>query len=144
MNINALWTTLSNELRMRPLWMNILWFFCIYMTFVYLPYDLFFKPIADDREIWFGITLTGWYAKATEPLHWLIYGFGAWGFWKMSRWMHPWAAIYTLQIAVSMFVWNAINFHEGWITGLVSATLFLVPCVALLWQRHEFSGRTSS
>ncbi len=41
--------------------------------------------------VWLGFMLTGWAAKATEPLHWLIYGAGAYGFWKMSRWMWPWA-----------------------------------------------------
>jgi len=30
--------------------------------------------------------------NATKPLHWLIYGAGAFGFWKMRPWMWPWAA----------------------------------------------------
>ena len=30
------------------------------------------------------LALTGWWAKATEPVHWLIYGAGAYGFWKMK------------------------------------------------------------
>ena len=63
--------------------MNVLLAFCLYMTFVYLPFDLFFKPVADDEEVWFGFLLHGWAAKLTEPLHWAIYGAGAWGFWKM-------------------------------------------------------------
>ena len=77
----------------RPWWMSLIFYFCIYMTFIYMPFDLFLKPVAEDEEIWFGFTLTGWYAKATEPLHWLIYGFGAYGFWRMKKWMWPWAPL---------------------------------------------------
>ena len=64
----------------RPWWMSLIFYFCIYMTFIYMPFDLFLKPVAEDEEIWFGFTLTGWYAKATEPLHWLIYGLVLMGF----------------------------------------------------------------
>ena len=74
----------------RPWWMNLLFGFCLYMTFVYLPFDLLFKPVAGDEEVWFGFLLHGWAAKLTEPVHWAIYGAGAWGFWKMRRWMWPW------------------------------------------------------
>ena len=69
--------------------MNLIWLFCIYMTFIYLPYDLFFKPVAVDQEVWFGFMLTGWAAKLTAPLHWAIYAAGAYGFWKMRWWMWP-------------------------------------------------------
>lgn len=69
----------------RPVWMNILMVFCAYMAFIYLPWDLFVKPVAEDQEVWFGILLTGWAAKATEPLHWAIYAAGTWGFWKIDR-----------------------------------------------------------
>ena len=53
----------------RAWWMSLLFYFCLYMTFIYLPFDFFLKPVAEDEEIWFGFTLTGWWAKATEPLH---------------------------------------------------------------------------
>ena len=46
--------------------------FCAYMTFIYMPFDLFYKPVAEDAEVWLGITLYGWAAKSTEPLHWAI------------------------------------------------------------------------
>ena len=50
--------------RRRHWWMNLMWYFCLYMTFVYLPYDLFIKPVAEDREVWFGFMLEGWAAKS--------------------------------------------------------------------------------
>ena len=77
----------------RPWWINLLWMFCLYMTFIYMPFDFFLKPTAEDREVWFGVALTGFWAKATEPFHWAIYALGAWGFWGMRPWMWPWAAV---------------------------------------------------
>ena len=52
----------------RPHWMNALMLFCIFMTFIYMPWDIFIKPVAVDQEVWFGFMFTGWAAKATEPL----------------------------------------------------------------------------
>ena len=84
--------------------------------------------------------MTGWWAKATEPLHWLIYGLGAWGFWRMKRWMWPWAAVYATQVVIAMLVWNVINDNgRGWLGGLVAAALFAVPAVALWRARPVFS-----
>src|SRR3954469_14889580 len=97
---------LRTTLARRPWWMNLLFGFCLYMTFVYLPFDVFAKPVAHDEEVWFGVVLRGWAAKATEPLHWAIYAAGAYGFFRMRGWMWPWAALYVAQIAIGMFVWN--------------------------------------
>lgn len=119
--------------------MTLLWAFCLYMTFAYMPFDLFFKPVAEDEEVWFGFVLTGWAAKATEPLHWLIYGAGAYGFWKMSRWMWPWAAVYAAQVMIAMLVWNLVDPRgAGWIAGLVAAAIFAVPTVALWRAKARF------
>ena len=123
----------------RSWWMNLIFLFCVYMTFIYLPFDLFWKPVEGDEEVWFGFVLHGWWAKATEPLHWLIYGAGAYGFWKMSRWMWPWAAVYTAQIAVGMLVWSLLDPRgSGPIFGSVAAAVFLVPTVALWRSKDKF------
>lgn len=133
-----------NDWGRRPWWMNLTFYFCLYMTFLYLPFDLFVKPLAYDHEIWFGFALTGWWAKATAPLHWLIYGAGAWGFWKMRGWMWPWAAVYAAQVVVAMFVWNVINPRGGgWLAGLVAAAVFAVPTVALWRARPLFGPRAA-
>ncbi|MYD43007.1 MAG: hypothetical protein F4W90_03840 [Gammaproteobacteria bacterium] len=134
---NALVATLQK----RPIYMNLMWFFCIYMTFIYAPFDIFFKPVEQDAEVWFGFTLYGWWAKATAPVHWLIYGAGAYGFWKMSRWMHPLAFIYVAQIGISMLVWNLVSpAGSGWIPGLVGLAVLMVPTIALWRGRRHFSG----
>ena len=136
---------LADELRRRPWWMNVLWGFCLYMTFIYLPFDLFFKPVAADEEVWFGFVLRGWAAKLTAPLHWLIYGAGAYGFWKMSRWMWPWAALYVVQIAIAMLVWSSIDERgQGLLWGLVSAAILAVPAIALWRAKGRFQSAATT
>jgi hypothetical protein len=131
---------IRSEWARRPGWMNLIFLFCLYMTFVYMPFDLFLKPVERDEEVWFGITLHGWAAKATAPVHWLIYGAGAYGFWKMRRWMWPWAAVYVLQVSFSMLVWNLLDPRgRGLLPGLVAAAVFLVPAVALWRARALFN-----
>ena len=131
---------LTAEWQRRPWWMNLIFLFCVYMTFLYLPFDLFWKPVARDEEVWFGVTLHGWPAKLTAPLHWLIYAAGAWGFWKMRRWMWPWAAAYAAQVSVAMLVWNLLDPRGGgWMAGLIAGAVFLVPTVAL-WRARDLFG----
>lgn len=127
------------EFARRPWWMNALFAFCLFMTFVYVPFDLFWKSIARDQEVWFGFLLHGWAAKLTEPLHWAIYTSGAYGFWKMRPWMWPWAAVYSAQISIGMLVWNLRDPRgRGWISGAVAALVFLIPAVALWRARARF------
>ncbi len=129
---------LSENIKRRPHWMNGLMLFCAYMTFVYLPWDIFLKPLAEDQEVWFGFLFTGWEAKIGALAHWFVYGAGFWGFWKMKPWMFPWAALYTLQIAVGMFVWSFLDERgSGIISGLVVAIPFLLLTIAL-WRSSYF------
>ena len=137
-NISSLFGTLSKDWHSRPWWMNLTFYFCLYMTFIYLPFDLFLKPVDGDEEIWFGFTLTGWWAKATEPLHWLIYGLGTYGFWKMKTWMWPWASVYVAQIVIAMFVWNILNDMGSLMSAFISASIFSIPMIALWRSRQEF------
>ncbi|MFN7918148.1 MAG: hypothetical protein U0Q55_22580 [Vicinamibacterales bacterium] len=132
---------MSSMLSGRPWWMNLMMAFCLYMAVIYLPFDLFLKPVAEDREVWFGVALSGWWAKATEPLHWAIYGLGAWGFWGMRRWMWPWASLYTAQIAIGMLVWNVTDPRgRGWIGGAITALVFMIPTIALWRAKPLFAG----
>jgi short-subunit dehydrogenase len=125
--------------------MNALMVFSAYMTFVYMPFDFFLKPVADDAEVWFGILLTGWAAKATEPIHWALYAAGAYGFRRMRQWMWPWASVYAAQVAVGMFVWGAFAGRfaggaGGVALGAVSALPFAALAV-LLWRARPQFGR---
>ena len=88
--------------------------------------------------MWFGFTLRGWYAKATEPLHWLIYGAGAYGFWKMSSWMWPWAGVYAAQVCIAMFVFSLVNEGGSLLAGIIAGGIFLIPTVALFRARSLF------
>lgn len=131
----------AEEWARRPWWLNLIGLFCLYMTFVYMPFDLFLKPVAADEEVWFGITLHGWPAKLTAPLHWLIYGAGAWGIWHMRAWMWPWGAVYVAQICISMLVWNLLDPRgQGWTAGLIAAAVFAVPMIALWRSRRLFAS----
>ena len=125
----------------RPWWMNLMFLLCLYMAFIRVPLDVFFTPIERDEEVWFGVVLHGLWAKATEPLHWAVYAAGAWGFWKMRRWMWPWAAIYVAQIAVGTMIWN---YHDPRGNGSLGALLgitFLIPTIALWRSRGAFAQR---
>ncbi len=124
-----MWNTLTDNLKSRPVWMNFVLLFCAFMTFLYMPFDMFLKPVADDQEVWFGFMLTGWAAKATEPLHWLIYGFGCYGIWHMKKWLHPWAALYTVQVAIGMVVWSLIYSDASMVAALVA-----LPFLLLAWM----------
>jgi hypothetical protein len=110
----------------RPAWMNALMVFCFYMALVYVPWDFLMKPLAHDEEVWFGIRLTGAWAKLTEPLHFAIYAAGAYGFLRMRPWMHPWAAVYTAQIAIGMLIWPIVYLggFGGVLMGLISGAAF--------------------
>jgi hypothetical protein len=131
--------TLRQALARRPWWMNLLFGFCLYMTFVYMPFDLFVKPVDRDAEVWFGIVLRGAPAKWTEPLHWAIYAAGSYGFWRMRPWLWPWAALYLGQVAIGMLVWNVREPQGGgWLLGAGIAALFTVAAVALWRARGRF------
>ncbi|MBT4521778.1 MAG: hypothetical protein HOC23_17405 [Halieaceae bacterium] len=132
--------TLRDNLKLRPWWMNLLMAFCAYMAIFYVPWDFLFKPVAQDQEVWFGILLTGWAAKATEPLHWLIYAAGSLGFWKMKAWMFPWASLYTVQVAISMFMWQFLDERGQGIVGTISALPFIILAIALWRSKPRFQG----
>lgn len=127
---------IKTQIKRRPWWMNAMLLFCAFMTFIYLPWDVFIKPLAEDQEVWFGILFTGWPAKIGAVVHWFVYGAGTWGFLKMKPWMHPWAALYVAQIAFGMGVWSALN---GSGSGLLSGLLVAAPFAGLsyLLVRHR-------
>ena len=134
----------------RPWWLNLIWLFCLYMTFIYMPFDVFTKPFERWEEVWFGFTLHGWAAKLTEPLHWAIYAAGSYGIWKMKPWMWPWGAVYSLQVVIAMVVFNLISGPEGNsrgggpIAALVSGVIFMTPTILLFRAKSLFAGDNTS
>jgi uncharacterized protein len=130
----------------RPAWMNALMVFCFFMAAIYVPWDFFVKPVAVDDEVWFGILFHGYLAKLTEPLHWAIYAAGAYGFLRMRPWMHPWAAVYTAQVAIGMAVWPLV--YRGGVSSLLVAAVAFVAFGLLaraLWRAEPlFSAQPVS
>lgn len=119
--------------------MNGLLLFCAFMTFLYVPWDIFIKPLSEDQEVWFGFLFTGWSAKAGAVLHWCVYGTGTWGFWKMRPWMHPGAAAYVFQIALGMLIWSTMDERgSGLTSGLLVAVPFAALAIVLLRSRSRF------
>jgi hypothetical protein len=131
---------LRERLAERPGWMNALLLFCAFMTFVYLPWDLFVKPAALDEEVWLGIRFHGFWAKLLALPHWAVYAAGAVGFWKMRRWMWPWAALYAAQVAVGFFVWPLlyVGGFGSWILAVAGGGAFAALSVALWRARERF------
>jgi uncharacterized protein len=127
------------QLDRRPWWMNVLMLLCAYVAFVHVPRDFCCTPLARDAEVWFGITLRGWAAKATEPLHWLIYLGGAYGFWRMRPWMWPWAAVYTWQVALAVLIWEVHAGHG--LRAIVGGAAIAVVGWALWRAQAEFDER---
>jgi len=120
----------------RPWWANVLLIFCAFMAFIYTPWDLFVKPLARDQEVWFGFVLTGWWAKATEPLHWAIYGAFTYGLWKMRPWMRFWGTLYVAQVAIAMVVWGLLDERGSLLVALASGALF-TGLTVLYWRAAE-------
>lgn len=128
------------RIRRQGLVVTGVFLFCVYMTFIYMPYDFLVKPftqgIEGAQEVWFGYMLRGVAAKATEPLHWLIYGALMHGFWRNKRWVYALSALYSLQVAFGMAAWTMVEGH-----GVAPAAAIAVPFIALaagLWRaRHR-------
>lgn len=131
---------LRHRLSQRPAWMNALMLFAAFQVFVYSPWDILIKPIDRDVDVWFGIMLTGWAAKVGGILHLIVYAIGLYGFWRMRRWVRPWAALYVAQLAFSMFIWPIGHFGglRGWLMGIVAGGLFGALALALWRSRDAF------
>lgn len=125
--------------------MNALMLFAAYQVFVYSPFDLLLKPLSEDKDVWFGLMLTGWGAKAGGLLHLVVYAVGLYGFWRMRPWVRPWSALYVAQMAVAMLVWAVVYVggFKGFLMGIVSAAFFAVLALAL-WRSREVFERSAT
>jgi len=118
--------------------------FCLFMAFVYCPYDVLIKPlfrgVASAQEVWLGFMLTGWLAKLTEPLHWAIYAALGYGLHRERPWAWTAAALYTVQVAVGSAIWVLLYASYGplgyALTPVVIAA-FLALAAALARRRPE-------
>lgn len=130
---------LYDVFRERPWWMSATMIFCAWMAFVYVPWDLFFKPVARDEEIWFGIAFRGVFAKLAALPHWFVYGAAVYGFRRRRPWMGIWAPAYAAQVAFSIYVWKALE--TGGLTGIVFGLLPALPMAGLayaFWAKRDY------
>ena len=127
--------------RARPPWATLLSAFCV-ISVLFLVYRDLFVPHVRDTEVWLGFELHGGPARVTAPVHWSIFGIGAWGYWKMRPWVWPWASVYALYVAVSHLVWNLVSpSGGGWSAGFWQLALFAIPAVVLLGARPGLRER---
>ena len=130
---------LHDLFRDRSWWMNAVMVFSAWMAFIYMPWDIFWKPVARDQEVWFGIMFTGWAAKWTALPHWFVYGAGAYGFRRRRGWM-AWAApLYAGQVSIGMFLWPNFQYGSwtGFLLGLIAAIPFTILTLAF-WRGREY------
>ncbi|MFK7895518.1 MAG: SDR family NAD(P)-dependent oxidoreductase [Myxococcota bacterium] len=124
---------LYDVFRERPWWMSAVMIFSAYMAFIYVPWDFFAKPMAEDEEVWFGILFKGFWAKLLALPHWYVYAAAVYGFRRRRPWMAFWATAYTLQVAFSIYVWSV--FETGGMSGLL---LGLIPALPFLGLAYAF------
>jgi hypothetical protein len=115
--------------------MTALAVFCLLTVAFLAPRDLCFAQTR-DVEVWLGFEVRGMAALLTAPLHWALFGLGAWGFWRARPWILPCAAIYCFYVALSHLIWSEVSANgQGWRMGLVQAAAFSLPG-ALLLRAH--------
>jgi hypothetical protein len=106
-------------------------------TVVFLAARDLFVPEVRDVEVWGGFEVHGRAARLTAPLHWAIFAFGAWAFWRAKPWAFPAAAAYLLYVALSHLVWSEASPHgRGWPAGLAQAAGFALVAALLLRLRR--------
>ena len=125
----------------RPFWMNVVFLFCVYMTFVYLPWDVFIKPISQDEEVWFGVLFYGWMAKVGGVVHWIVYASLTYGLWRMTSWARLLIIVYLLQVAWSMVFWALLRDDPTsvWL-NLILAMGFLFLSILFYRQKSRFKS----
>lgn len=127
----------------RPWWMTGLALFCLATVAFLVSRDLFY-PDAREVEVWLGFEVRGTAALLTAPLHWAIFGIGAWAFWRQRPWILPVAAAYAFYVALSHVVWSEASPNgRGWPAGLAQAVAFSIPGVLLL-RAHRRTRRGSA
>jgi short-subunit dehydrogenase len=135
---------LYDVFRERPWWMSLTMTFCAFMAFLYMPWDVFIKPMAEDQEVWFGILFHGFWAKVMAIPHWFVYAAAVYGFRRRRPWMAFWAPAYVAQVAFGMYLWTAIQTggFSGIFVGLFPALPFIGLTYAFWTARDYFAPQS--
>lgn len=117
--------------------MTALAVFCLGTVAFLVPRDLFFAETR-EVEVWLGFEVRGTAARLTAPLHWALFGVGAWASWSQRPWILPGAAAYAFYVAFSHLVWNQTSPNgHGWIAGFAQAAALSIPGFLLLYARRR-------
>lgn len=119
---------LAVQHRLRPGWATVLALACAGLA-VWQLVSLAVVPVSADEQVWLGYTFRGAAAKVATVPHVLIYAAGAYGFWRMSAWMWPWAAVWAGLVALAMFVWGVTNL-EG-LTAVMMSSITPLPFLGI-------------
>jgi hypothetical protein len=111
--------------------------FCLATVVFLVPRD-FLSAEARDVEVWLGFEVYGAAARWTAPLHWALFGIGAWAFWTQQPWILPAAAAYAFYVAFSHLVWSEISPDgRGWLMGCAQAAALSIPGLLLLYAQRR-------
>jgi hypothetical protein len=110
------------------------------VTVVFLAVRDLWLPEVRDVEVWLGFELHGPAAQLTAPLHWALFAFGAFAFWRGTPWIWKAAAAYVFYVALSHLIWSEVSPNgRGWPAGLAQAA-----GISLIgWLLLRFSGARS-
>lgn len=131
MDIRAEWAK-------RSWWLNGIMLFSLFMVFIYTPFDVGLKPVAEDEDVWFGYMFTGWAAKVGGLVHAVVYGLLGWGLWKMRPWVWWVGSLYLTQVAIAMFLWPLFNEQGTLLTAAIAGGIFSIPAIAFWRARDQF------
>jgi hypothetical protein len=107
-------------------------------TVVFLAARDLFVPEVRGVEVWLGFELHGRAALLTAPLHWALFAFGAFAFWRGKPWIWPAAAAYLLYVALSHLIWSEASPNgRGWPAGLAQAAAISALAFGLLRLRRR-------
>ena len=122
----------------RSWWLNGIMLFSLFMVFIYTPFDVGLKPVAEDEDVWFGYMFTGWAAKVGGLVHAVVYGLLGWGLWKMRPWVWWVGSLYLTQVAITMFLWPLFNEQGTLLTAAIAGGIFSIPAIAFWRARDQF------
>jgi hypothetical protein len=109
--------------------------------------DLVGKPITTDVQVWFGYRFEGMIAKLLTLPHLIIYGYVAYGLWRLT-YLGWWVAfLYLLYMPITLLLYLLLYASgEAWelIFAAVSVMLIAATATYLYKQRHLFGHQRSS
>lgn len=94
-----------------------------------------------DVQVWFGYRFEGWLAKLLTLPHLVIYGYAAYGLWRLTP-LGWWVAfVYLLYMPITLLVYLLLYASgEVWEIIFAAISLLLIAAIAvyLYKQRHLF------